>query len=62
MSWINNLISYCESGETGKCPACGSTHVNVEEYVHGTRKSLSFVCGMCKSSDHFDGVLSENNE
>lgn len=62
MSWTNNLISYCKSGEIGKCPACGSTRVSVEEHVHGARKSLSFVCSMCKSADHFDGMSSENND
>ena len=62
MSWIDNLISYCKSGDSGKCPTCGSADVSVEEHVHGTRKSLSFVCKKCRATDHFDGMANENME
>ena len=55
MGWIKNLISYCDSHDVGKCPACGHDNVEVTEHVHGNRKSLTFVCKDCKSSDHFDG-------
>jgi transposase-like protein len=59
MNWTNNLISYCDSGRVGKCPACNSENVKVNEHIHGKRKSLTFTCADCKSSDHFDGMTTK---
>lgn len=60
MSWLNNLMSYCKTGDAGKCPTCGSAQISVEEHVLGKRKSLSFSCEECKAGDHFDGINEEN--
>ena len=60
MDWTKNLISYSVSEDAGKCPSCGSKDVEVNEYVNGNRKSLTFVCKNCKSSDHFDGMATDN--
>ena len=59
MNWTKNLITYCDSGKTGKCPKCDSEMVEVTEHIHGARKSLTFLCKVCKSSDHFDGVATK---
>lgn len=59
MNWINNLISYANAGNPGKCPNCGSERVRVQEHTHGERKSVSFTCEQCKSADHFDGMANE---
>lgn len=56
MDWIKNLISYSESNDAGKCPSCGNKNIEVTEHLNGKRKSLTFVCKDCKSSDHFDGM------
>ena len=60
MNWINNLISYSDTKDTGKCPSCGSKDIGVHEYVNGNRKSLTFVCNNCNSSDHFDGMATND--
>lgn len=60
MDWIKNLISYSDSKAPGKCPVCGHDSVKVSEYIHGSRKSLTFVCENCNSSDHFDGMANTN--
>lgn len=54
--WIANLLSYEKDGEKGKCPACGSTNIKVEE-SGDKRRSVTFTCENCGSSDHFDGTL-----
>lgn len=56
MNWINNLITYTDSGQVGKCPECNSDSVKVVETKHGLRKSITFICEKCGSSNHFDGV------
>lgn len=56
MDWIQNLISYCETSDPGKCPVCGSENVNVMQHENGERKSVTFVCGKCNATDHFDGA------
>ena len=60
MNWTNNLISYCDSGDVGKCPACNSKNIKVSEHIHGQRKSLTFICNDCKSSVHFDGMAKKD--
>ena len=59
MSWIENLISYSDHEDPGKCPKCGGQEVEVIHHENGVRKSLTFVCRSCKASDHFDGVVTE---
>ena len=56
MKWINNLMSYTKNGEKGKCPFCGSDHVEVIETSYG-RESLTFICNDCKQSCHIDGKI-----
>lgn len=62
MDWVSNLILYCNTGNTGKCPVCGSKTIEVQEHIFGTRKSLTFICKNYEASDHFDGVSTINNE
>ena len=57
MKWLNNLISYCKTGEMGKCPECKSSEIEVTEHINGERKSLTFHCEHCGASNHFDGVV-----
>ena len=38
-----------------KCPKCGSAKVKVDEYIHGSRRSLSFTCSDCGDGAHLDG-------
>lgn len=61
MDWMKNLISYYENQMAGKCPGCGSRHVEVMEHKNGKRKSVTFVCKECCASEHFDGI-SEDTE
>lgn len=56
MTWVNNLISYCDTGKTGKCPKCGCEKIKVTKHKNGGKNSLTFMCENCGSSDHFDGV------
>lgn len=60
MDWIQNLISYCDSSNPGRCPICGSAHVNVTQHENGKRKSVTFTCDSCKATDHFDGVTTKD--
>ena len=53
--WENNAMLYNQQKKAGSCPKCGSKDIKVEEYVRGIRKSISFLCKKCGSSDHFDG-------
>ena len=55
--WENNAVLFVEQKKAGNCPICGSSNVKVEEHVGRVRKSLSFLCLDCGSSDHFDGCL-----
>lgn len=59
MDWVQNLISYCDSSNLGKCPVCGSAYVDVLEHENGERKSVTFICRNCKAADHFDGVTTK---
>lgn len=56
MSWMKNLISYSDTGNPGECPKCGSKKITVTEHKNTRKKSLTFLCNECGSSDHFDGV------
>ena len=62
MDWIQNLISYCETSNPGKCPVCGSEKINVMQHENGERKSVTFVCANCKATDHFDGTKTNSQE
>lgn len=53
--WLQNAVSYNKNKDAGKCPKCGSADVQVEEYVHGSRRSLSFTCSSCGNGAHLDG-------
>lgn len=55
--WISNLLLYEKTGNTGKCPHCGSGDVTLTEHNQG-RKSVTFQCSKCGKADHFDGVMS----
>lgn len=59
MDWVKNLISYSNSKNVGKCPKCNGENIEVTEHEHGNRKSLTFVCKDCKSSNHFDGLTTK---
>ena len=54
--WLQNVVSYIDNKDAGKCPMCGSTKVKVEEYTHGMRRSITFSCEECGQWDHFDGA------
>lgn len=56
MDWMDNLIAYYKNHMAGECPACGSRNIEVLEHKNGRRKSVTFVCKDCHSSEHFDGV------
>ena len=53
--WLNNAVSFIETGDTGSCPNCGSNHVECLVTYRG-RKSFSFLCKDCGSADHLDGI------
>ena len=53
-SFLNNLIQYLKTGETGSCPFCGCENVRIEELNIG-RHSLTFTCTECGKSEHYDG-------
>ena len=55
--WLDNLLSYEKQQIKGNCPCCNSSKVKVEEVTHNKRKSISFTCEDCHSSDHFDGFI-----
>ena len=60
--WEINAVQLIENNNTGVCPDCGSSDIKVEEFVFGRRKSVSFLCNKCGSSDHFDGFSDDNHE
>ena len=53
-SWIDNIISYHNSGDPGACPFCGSHNLEVFVLDIG-RKSLNFRCHSCGKFAHIDG-------
>ena len=53
--WMLNAVSYDKNNNAGKCPKCGSDKVKVDEYIHGSRRSLSFMCPDCGDGAHLDG-------
>lgn len=53
--WLVNAVSYDKNKNAGKCPKCGSKKVKVDEYTHGSRRSLSFMCFECGAGAHLDG-------
>ena len=53
--WENNVVQYYKNKTCGVCPDCGSKNIKVEEHKTDIRKSISFLCMDCGSSDHFDG-------
>lgn len=55
--WEKNIVLFAETGKAGLCPNCGSEQVSFEEHIHNNRKSITFHCLSCGSSDHFDGAL-----
>ena len=60
--WMDNLLSYCKSGEKGKCPKCHSDMVEVQEFLEGRHHSVTFECLKCKSFAHFDGATKNNKD
>ena len=56
MGWIDNLISYCDSSDPGKCPMCGSENMEVLKHINEKRESITFRCNTCGATDHFDGM------
>ena len=61
MSWVENLIEYKKSGNSGKCPKCGSAEISVQVLEIG-RGSISFKCDKCGSSSHFDCATRQNSD
>lgn len=56
MNWIHNLIEYEQNGQSGKCPFCNSSDIEVIE-TDNIRRSISFKCLKCGKGDHFDGII-----
>ena len=52
--WVENMISYYDSGNPGTCPFCGSSALEVFVLRIG-RGSLNFHCPSCNHFGHIDG-------
>lgn len=52
--WIENMISYCDHGNPGLCPFCGSSDTVVFVIKTG-RGALNFHCRSCNQFGHIDG-------
>lgn len=59
--WVNNLISYIQKKDTGHCPYCSSSDIQVER-IGTIRKSLVFKCMNCHKSEHFDGITEKSTK
>ncbi len=54
--WDENLLSFFETGEPGKCPQCGKDSISVVKVNTSYRTSYDFKCSECGASTHIDGI------
>lgn len=59
--WVNNMISFTNSGDSGTCPFCGSSQVTAHIMDIG-RGSLNFKCASCGKFAHIDGFTMAQTE
>lgn len=59
--WIQNVLSYCNTGIPGNCPFCNSEDIEVYTLKIG-RESLNFKCKSCGAFVHFDGAITANSD
>lgn len=59
--WMQNLLSYSNTGGPRKCSFCNSEDIKAYTLKIG-RESLNFECKSCGAFAHFDGALTANSD
>lgn len=57
--FTQNLISYFETGEIGKCSACGGK-LTIEEFETPIRTNCVIRCENCGKYDYFTGMTKQS--